>query len=114
MGGAVDQSVERATPGEEVAGSISAVALLVGSVSVSCDRLRQKLWSPSSISCVAGRKIVRRSVLGPRPRYNPVIAKDVKKPANQPNKAAQCITYLGALSCSREPFPLWVSTRSSW
>ena len=37
MGGAVAQSVERATPGEEVPGSIPAVAarsLLVGSVSV--------------------------------------------------------------------------------
>ena len=36
-GSAVAQSVERATPGEEVSGSISAVAarsLLVGSVSV--------------------------------------------------------------------------------
>ena len=29
------------------------------------DRLRQKSWSPSSVSCVAARKIVRRSVLGP-------------------------------------------------
>ena len=48
--GAVAHSVERATPGEEVPGSIPAVAarsLLVGSVSV-CDRLRQKSWSPSS------------------------------------------------------------------
>ena len=37
MGGAVAQSVERATPGEEIPGSIPAVAarsLLVGSVSV--------------------------------------------------------------------------------
>ena len=37
MGGAVAQSVERATPGEEVQGPIPAVAtrsLLVGSVSV--------------------------------------------------------------------------------
>ena len=37
LGGAVAQSVERATPGEEVPGSIPAVAacsLLVGSVSV--------------------------------------------------------------------------------
>ena len=37
QGGAVAQSVERATPGEEVPGSIPAVAarfLLVGSVSV--------------------------------------------------------------------------------
>ena len=65
--GAVAQSVERATPGEEIPDSIPAVAarsLLVGSVSV-CDRLRQKSWSPSSVSCVAARKIVRRSVLGP-------------------------------------------------
>ena len=41
----VTQSVERATPGEEVLGSIHAVAarsLLVGSVSVLCDRLKQK------------------------------------------------------------------------
>ena len=66
--GAVAQSVERATPGEEVPGSIPAVAarsLLVGWVSVQCDRLRQKSWSPSSVSCVAARKIARRSVLGP-------------------------------------------------
>ena len=44
-GDAVAQSVEHATPGEEVPGSISAVAtrsLPVGSVSVKCDRLRQK------------------------------------------------------------------------
>ena len=33
-GGAVTQSIERATPGEEVLGSIPAVVLLVGSVSV--------------------------------------------------------------------------------
>ena len=32
---------------------------------VGCDRLRQKSWSPSSVSRVAARKIVRRSVLGP-------------------------------------------------
>ena len=70
--GAVAQSVERA-PGKEVAGSISAVtarSLLVGSVSLSlvsvlCDRLRQKSWTPRSVSCVAARKIVRRFVLGP-------------------------------------------------
>ena len=57
-GGAVAQSVERATPGEEVPGSIPSVAarsLLVGSVSVKCDRLRQKSWSSSSVSCVAAR-----------------------------------------------------------
>ena len=64
----VAQSVERATPGKEVPGSIPAVAacsLLVGSVSVECDRLRQKSWSPNSVSCVVARKIVRRSVSGP-------------------------------------------------
>ena len=45
----VAQSVERASPGEGVLGSILAVvahSLLVGSVSVQCDRLRQKSWSP--------------------------------------------------------------------
>ena len=66
--GAVAQSVERATPGEEVPCSIPAVAarsLPTGSVSVQCDRLRQKSWSPSTVSCVASRKIVRCSVMAP-------------------------------------------------
>ena len=66
--GAVAHSVKRTTPGEEVPGSIPAVAahfLLVGSVSVLCDRLRQTSRSPSSVSCVTKRKIVRRSVFGP-------------------------------------------------
>ena len=43
------QSVERTTPGEEVLGSIPDVAarsLLVGSVTVYCDLLRQRSWSP--------------------------------------------------------------------
>ena len=42
-GGRGSSTVERATPGEEVPGSIAPVAarpLLVGSVSVKCDRLR--------------------------------------------------------------------------
>ena len=67
-GGTVAQLAERATPGEEDPGSIHTVAarsLLVGSVSVLYDWLRQNSWSPSSVSCVAARKIVRRSVLGP-------------------------------------------------
>ena len=67
-GGLAAQSVERATPGEEVLGFIPAVAarsLLVGSVSVLCYRLRQKSWSPRSVSCVAARKIVRRQSWGP-------------------------------------------------
>ena len=66
--GEVAQSVERRTPGEKVRGSIPTVAacsLLVGSVSVYCDRLRPKSWSPSSVFCMAARKIVRHSVFGP-------------------------------------------------
>ena len=62
-GGGLAQSVKRATAGEEAPGSIAAVAarsLLVASVLVWCNRLRQKLWSPRSVSCVAARKIVRR------------------------------------------------------
>ena len=52
-GGEVAQSVERATPGQQVLGAIPAVAarpLLVRSVSVKFDRLRQKSWSPRSVS----------------------------------------------------------------
>ena len=67
-GGEGAQSVERATLGEEVPGSIPAVAplsLLVGSVSVKCDRLRQNAWSPRPVSYVVGGKIVRRSVSAP-------------------------------------------------
>ena len=44
---------------------ISITVFVCLNMSVSCDRLRQKSWSPSSASCVAARKIVRRSVLGP-------------------------------------------------
>ena len=93
-GGAVAQSVERATPGEEVLGSIPAVvahSLLVGSVSVLCDRLtrlRQKSWSPRSVSCVPARKIVRRQSWD----------EDVKKLTNQPNKATY-ITYVMRTVC---------------
>ena len=36
------------------------------------------------VSWVAARKIVRRSCLGARPRYNLVVDEDVKKPTNQP------------------------------
>ena len=49
-------------------GSIPALAArspLFGSVSVLCDLLRQKSWSPRSVSCVAARKIVRRQSWGP-------------------------------------------------
>ena len=73
-------SVERATPGGEVLGSIPAVAArssLVGSVSVKCDRLRQKSWSQCSVSCVAALTDVS---LGTCPRYSLVVYEDVKKP----------------------------------
>ena len=53
-GGAVAHSVERATPGEEVLGSIPAVAalsLLVELVSPECDRLRQVMVSPLCLVC---------------------------------------------------------------
>ena len=66
--GVVAQSIERATPGEEIPGSIPTVAarsLLVGSEPVKCDLQRQKSWSPNSVSYVAARKIVRPSVLEP-------------------------------------------------
>ena len=82
----VAQSVERAAPGEEVPGSIPAVAaryLLVGSVSVLCDRLRQKSWSPSYVLCVAARKIARRSVLGPVRDKACFVDEEVKKPNKQ-------------------------------
>ena len=72
-------SVGRATPEEEVLGSIPNVTarnLLIGSVSVLCDLLSQKSWSPRSISCVAARTIW----LGARPRYNLVVDEDIKKP----------------------------------
>ena len=50
-------------------------------------------WSPSSVSCVAARKIVRRSCLGARPRYNLVVDEDVKKPNNQPNYCPEKGTF---------------------
>ena len=84
--GAVAQSVEHATPGEEVAGSIPAVAagsLLFGSVSVQCDRLRQKSWSPHSVSCVGHYVKLSDVSRGTRPRYNLVVDEDVKKPNKQ-------------------------------
>ena len=66
--------------------AMSNLAIFSMPVSVWCDRLRQKSWSPSSVSCVAARKIARRSCLGARPRYNLEVDEDVKKPTNQLNK----------------------------
>ena len=42
---------------------------------------------------MAARKIVRRSCLGARPRYNLVVDEDVKKPnkqTNKPNSGERC------------------------
>ena len=83
---AVAQSVERATPGEEVVGSISTVdALFFRSVSVLCDQLRQKSWSTRSVSCVAAL-ITSDASLGTRPRYS----LGVDEETNQPKKQTIC------------------------
>ena len=50
--------------------------------------------SPSSVSCVAARKIVRRSCLRARPRYNLVVDEDVKKPTKQTNKQTLSLYFL--------------------
>ena len=85
QGVAVAQLVERATPGEEVLGLIPSVAarsLLVWSVSVECDRLRQKSRSPCSASVWQYVKLSDVS-LETRPRYSLFVDEDVKKPTNQ-------------------------------
>ena len=69
MVGAVAQSVERSTRGQEMACSIlapGALSQLVGSVSVECDRLRQKSWSSGSVSVLQHIKLSDAS-LGARP-----------------------------------------------
>ena len=78
----VAQSVKRATPGEGVLDSIPAVtarSLLVGSVSLLCDQLRQKSWSSHSVSCVAAREIVRRQSWDSSVIYSLVVDEDVNK-----------------------------------
>ena len=85
-GGAVAQSVERATPGEEILGSITAVAarsLLVGYSVNGGDRSHglpalSRVWQHVKLSGVS---------LGTRPRYCLVVDEDVKKPTNQTNKS---------------------------
>ena len=77
--------VLRATPGEEVVDAnpaVTARSLLVGSVSVWCDLLRQMSWSPSSVSCVAARKIIRRQSWDPS-RCSLVVDADVRKSSKQ-------------------------------
>ena len=50
------------------------------------DQLRQKSRSPSSVSCVAARKIVRRSVFGPVRGINKLLTSTLR---NQTNKQLQ-------------------------
>ena len=76
-----------ATPGLEVVGSIpapGASSMLVGSVSV-CDWLRQKSWSPRSVSVWKHIKLFDLS-FGACPLNSLVADKDDKKPTNEPTK----------------------------
>ena len=62
------------------------------------DRLRQKSWSPSSVSCVAARKNCQTLCLGARLRYNLVVNEDIKKPTKQTSGEATPLTpqnYIG-------------------
>ena len=43
---------------------------------------------------MAARKIVRRSCLGARPRYNLVVDEDVKKPTKQTNKKGTVLVQM--------------------
>ena len=81
-GGRGAQSVERATAGEEEVDSIPAPgarSLVVGSVSVQCDRLRQKSWRPSVLQHL---KLFDVS-LETRVRDSLVAYEDVKEPMKQ-------------------------------
>ena len=81
-GGALAQSVERRTLGEKILGSIPAVAarsLVVGSVSVKCDRLRQKSLSPRSASVWQHVKLSDVSLLT-RSIYSLAVDEGIKKP----------------------------------
>ena len=87
-GGGVAQSVERATPGEKVVGSIPAVTTAPYFLSrcqfyvTGRDRSNDipalsHVWQHVKLSDVS---------LGTRPRYSLVFDEDVKKPTNQTNK----------------------------
>ena len=100
-GGVVAQSAERATPGEEVLGSIPAVAARpywLGQCQYNgtgCDRSHglpalSHVWHHLKLSDVS---------LGARPRLSLVFDEDVKKPTNQTNRRLWC----HFLSSSRIP-----------
>ena len=84
--GAVAQLVESVTPGEVAVGLIpvpGACFLLFWLVSVSCDRLRQKSWSPRSVSVWQHVELSDIS-LGTSLQDSLVAEEAVKKPTNQP------------------------------
>ena len=86
--GAVAQSVKRTTPGDEVPGSIPAVAarsLLVGSVSVNVTG-RDRSHGLPALSRVWQHVKLSDALSWARPRYSLVVDEDVKKPTNQTNK----------------------------
>ena len=90
------------TPGEEVPGSIlvpAARSLLIGSVSVQRGRLRQRLWSFRSVSCVAALKIVRCSVLRPVPDKVYLLTRTLRnQPTKQTNNASMSRSLLSTFS----------------
>ena len=98
-GCAVAQSVECATPGE-VPGSIPPVAahsLLVGSVSVYMCNVTgwDKTRGLPAVSCVAARKIVRRSVLGPVRDIALLLRRTLRNQTNKQTKSlCPCVSCL--------------------
>ena len=70
-----------------------------------------KSWSPSSVSSVAARKIVRRSVLGPVRDKADIVDEDVKKPNKQARR--QTIYKVYTLTGHREPIIFFTVARVS-
>ena len=95
--GAVAQSVERATPGEGVPGSIPVVA------APSRCQYNVAGWDRShglpALSHVWKHVKLSHALSWARPRYNLAVDEDVKNPTNQPNKSITII-YKIALSSS--------------
>ena len=93
--GAIAHWVERATPGQEVMSSILPrhPSALDGSISVQCDRSRQKSWSPCSVSVLQHVKLPVVS-FGTSPRDSLVVDEDVKKSTKQINKVLYSYSHL--------------------
>ena len=82
MRGRGSSAVERATPGDEVPGSIPAVAARspTGWVGVSIMLPAETEVMVSQLCLMCGSTL---NCLGARPRYNLVVDEDIKKPTNQ-------------------------------